>query len=277
MKITIITACYNAAEHLPRTIDSVIAQDYSNVEYIIMDGASTDETANVLSRYRDQNIRIVSEPDEGLSDALNKGISFASGDVIGLLHAGDTYELTALSTAARFFQDNPDSDIVHGDIRYASVYGLVLYKQEPDFRKDVIWKKMPFHHPTCFVRRRSYEHYGVFDKTYKVAMDYELMLRFHCRGAKFTYIPQTLATMSLQGISDRNWRCSISESRRAAIVHGRNPMAAYITEWSRMLRTFATALFFRITGKTLRQSFPIFRQQTSPVRAFVGCMRRRFG
>ena len=92
-----------------------------------------------------------------------------------------------LSAVAQFLQKNPSCDMVHGNIHYADADGNILYEQKPDFRSGIVWKKMPFHHPTCFVGKSSYERLGLFDTTYKVAMDYELVLRYFCKGAKFGY------------------------------------------------------------------------------------------
>lgn len=273
MKISVVTICFNAARDLPRTLESVADQNYKDLEYVIIDGASTDGTLGTIDRHRKFVSKIVSEPDEGISDAINKGIRVSSGEIIGLLHAGDMYEPHTVSTVADFFEQNPDVDVAHGNISYADSSGKILYEQKPDLREGIIWKKMPYHHPTCFVRKSSYEKFGLFDKSYKVAMDYELMLRFYCQGAKFGYIDGKLAVMCLKGLSDRNWRRSISESRRAAIACGRNQILARVTEMGRLLRTTATAVYFRITGKTLRQSFPRFRKQTSPVKAILDSLR----
>lgn len=275
MKISIVTICYNAARDLQRTIESVLSQDCPDIEYIIVDGGSTDDTLDVVRAYGDRISKFVSEPDDGISDAINKGIRLSTGEVVGLLHAADTYEPHAVSTAANAFAENPDCDVVHGNICYADAFGNALYEQGPDFRDGIIWKKMPFHHPTCFVRKMSYGKFGFFDSSYKVAMDYELMLRFHRGGAKFVYVDRTLAVMCLQGLSDRNWRRSIAESRRAAVAHGRNPVSARVTELGRTFRTAATALYFGVTGKTVRQSFPAFRKHGPAMRAMVDAVRCR--
>lgn len=273
MKISVVTVCFNSEKDLPRTIESVASQDYSDYEYIIIDGASTDGTLSLVNRYRQHISKIISEPDNGISDAINKGIEHASGEIIGLIHAGDMYEPYTLSEVAEVSKRHPECDVIHGNISYADANGNSLYDQKPDFRDGIIWKKMPFHHPTCFVRKISYEKFGAFDVSYKVAMDYELMLRFHCRGAKFGYIDRKLAVMCLKGLSDRNWRQSISESRRAAIAHGRNHISARMTEAGRLFRTAVTVFYSKLTGNTLRQSFPVFRNQMSSLKAILSNFR----
>lgn len=270
MRVSIITVCLNAENDLPRTMESVNVQGCKDIEYIIIDGASTDGTLSTINRHRKFVSKIVSEPDEGISDAINKGIRLSSGDIIGLLHAGDVYEPRAASLAEDFFRRDPSVDVVHGNVAYADSKGEILYEQGPDFREGIIWKKMPFHHPSCFVKRQSYERFGLFNPSYRIAMDYELMLRFHCSGAKFGYIDERLAVMCLKGVSDRNWRRSIAESRRAAVAHGRSRILARMTELGRLFRTASTVSYLRLTGRTLRQSFPAFRTQISPLKMFLG-------
>jgi len=166
--------------------------------------------------------------------------------------------------------------VVHGNISYADKDGNVLYEQKPDFRNGVIWRKMPFHHPTCFVRRGSYERFGFFDTTYKVAMDYEFMLRLFCKGARFGYIDRKLATMCFQGKSDKNWWIGIQESKKASISLGKNPMMASLTAWERTLKTAMTVAIYKSTGKTLRECCPVFREHRSFIKNIAGALNARF-
>lgn len=206
MKISIITVVLNDVDHIEKTILSVINQKNVDLEYLIIDGGSTDGSVEIIRKYDKHLSYWISEPDEGVSDAFNKGISHASGGIIGLVNSGDFLEDAALSKVANRFHD---TDIVYGNVQYWN-----CNMREYSYKADHVFlsKFMSLNHPAVFVRRETYHTFGLFDKQYKIAMDYELMLRFYLGGARFAYIDAILSNMALGGLSDVNWRQAYREA-----------------------------------------------------------------
>lgn len=204
--ISIITIVYNGENHLEQTIRSVLEQNYANVQYIIIDGGSTDQTVNIIKKYEKNIYYWVSEKDKGISDAFNKGLARATGDIVGIINADDWYEPNAFNRVAA---EMGDSDICFGDIQ--------MWKND---RKEFIQKgnlsqltrEMTINHPTAFVKRKVYETYGVFDPHYRCAMDYDLILRFKVNNCRFKYLPYTLANMRWGGNSDKTWKKGCRET-----------------------------------------------------------------
>lgn len=229
MKVSVITATYNSAATIESTLRSVAAQTYPNVEHIIIDGASKDETLDIVRRYPHVS-RVISERDEGIYYAMNKGISVASGDIIGILNSDDFYNgNNVLSKVVREFESS-DTDAVYGDLQY--VHPLQTDKitrtwRSGDFRKNkFLYGWMP-PHPTFFVRRRLYEDFGHFNTSLRSAADYELMLRFLLKhAARAVYIPEILVKMRAGGMSNasvRNRLRANSEDRLAWKINGLKP------------------------------------------------------
>jgi glycosyltransferase involved in cell wall biosynthesis len=201
-KISIVTPSYNQGEFLERTILSVLNQNYPNLEYIIIDGGSTDRSVEIIKKYEKYLTYWVSEKDNGISDAFNKGISHSNGEIIGIINSDDWYEPEAIKNIVNCYMGNIDKDVFHGDMRFY-IDNRYLFTIKPDTNYKRIKIEMILNHPTCFVKRDTYLKYGLFKKDYKIAMDYELMLRFYLLGCKFFYIPKIIANMSFEGISDR--------------------------------------------------------------------------
>lgn len=198
MKISIITVCLNSGKTIEKTIQSVIYQDGVDYEYIIIDGKSTDGTLEVISQYKDKISLVISETDEGIYDAMNKGIALASGDVIGILNADDWYEPDALKEAERCFQD-PRTEAIYGNMNLVYENGEIETIIPGDIEKIRYQMEMP--HPTVFIRRGIYEKYGTFEKKYKIAADYDLVLRLYVKGVNFQYRNKVLVNFLLGGIS----------------------------------------------------------------------------
>jgi glycosyltransferase len=210
MKVSIITVCLNSAETIEDTIKSILSQDYEEIEYIIVDGGSTDGTLDILKKYRDQIHKYISESDEGIYDAMNKGLCLATGDIIGFLGADDFYaNFNVIQTVVDTFSSY-QTDCCYGDIEY-------IAKNNPD-RVVRSWQSCPFQnglfekgwhppHPTFFVKKYIFDKYGCFDLDYKISADYELMLRFLKKNRiKSCYIPQVLVKMRTGGKSNKNLR-----------------------------------------------------------------------
>ncbi len=212
--ISIITVVYNGEKHLQDTIQSVINQTYDNVEYIVIDGGSTDGTLDIIKKYEDKIDYWVSEKDKGISDAFNKGIFCCTGDLIGLINADDWYELDAFSSVTKFFVSHITTDIVYANQQYWKMNKreYILFPNVSNLLKD-----MTINHPATFIRSSVYKRYGCFNMKYKYAMDYDLLLRFFIKGVIFSYLNLTVSNMRLEGVSYKNWLDAYKETRRAKI------------------------------------------------------------
>jgi glycosyltransferase involved in cell wall biosynthesis len=207
--VSIVTVVRNMGDTIERAICSVINQTYSNIEYIVIDGASTDKTLEKIRKYEDGIQYWVSEPDEGISDAFNKGIRLSGGELIGIINGDDWYELDAVEHVVRAYLQDKSVGVIHGKMKLYE-NGEPLFVRACPINLDKLWVHMILNHPTCFVNKQSYDQYNLFDPRYKFTMDYELMLRFYIHGVTFFYIDSILANYSLGGESDlgemRGWR-----------------------------------------------------------------------
>ena len=221
MTFTIITITFNSREYLEETIRSVIAQDFPDLEYIIIDGGSTDGSLDIIREYADRDPRIhwTSEPDEGIADAFNKGIARATGEIVGILNSDDTYLPGTLAAVAEAYRSHPDCVVFHGDMLRLQG-NRVLFRLVPADVATHIWREMPLNHPTVFVTRSAYEKVGAFDAKVLIAMDYDLMLRLYKSGCRFHYIAQPLAAMRYGGASDAKCLDGLREVRSIAIREG---------------------------------------------------------
>lgn len=207
MKLTVITVCLNASKTIERTIDSVISQVTPNsdlsLEYIVVDGGSSDNTLELLEKY--PQIKLISEPDDGLYDAMNKGIRMAKGDVIAVLNADDWYEKGVIEKVLNTFKSDPNLSVVHGDVRRWLVNGQTSIGVKKTNLST--WHKyigMPFYHPTFFVKKKVYEKFGMFNIKYKIAADYDFFLRT-VNLVNYFYLPEVITNFSYGGVSSNNW------------------------------------------------------------------------
>ncbi len=208
-KISIITVCLNSERTIEQTIQNVIGQNDENFEYIIIDGGSSDRTLDIISKYKVSISLVVSEPDGGIYDAMNKGISLATGEIIGIINSDDWYELGTFEAVRKCFQEN-DVEIVYGSMNIVNESGLVKRLIPTDIKK--IRYEMEVPHPTVFVKRDIYDKYGNFRLNYEIASDYELLLRFYTKGVKFFCINKVLANFRCGGVSQREERKCILET-----------------------------------------------------------------
>lgn len=207
MKITIITVCYNSEKTIRKTIESVLSQNYQNIEYIIIDGASKDNTINIIGEYSERIAKFISEKDNGIYDAINKGISMANGDIVGILNSDDIfYDNDTISCIAEKFSTNIDLESIIGDIVFVKPNGK-LYRHYSALNwtpKKFIWGLMP-PHPTFYCKRTIFDKYGSYRNDFKIAADYELLIRFLLvNKISYEYIPKILVSMSLGGVSTKN-------------------------------------------------------------------------
>lgn len=206
--LTVITVCRNASAALERTAATVLPQLAPDVEYLIVDGASTDDTREALERFARQGARVISEPDRGIADAMNKGVRLARGEWVTHLHADDTW-LPDTVAALRAEVAGTNADVLCGWLVKDEGAGETLCRAEPE-RLD---REMTVNHPAAFVRRACFERHGGFDPSFPNAMDYEFFLRLHRAGVRFRVVERPLARMASGGQSDRSlWRTA-SECR----------------------------------------------------------------
>lgn len=247
MKISIITVCRNSAHTIRDTLASVQSQSHPEVEHILIDGASTDNTPAIIREF-DHVTRLISEPDQGLYDAMNKGIRLATGAVVGILNADDFYpHPDVLAKVAAVFKQQ----------KIAAVYGDLRYVHPKVTNRTVrLWRSGAFDpelfrcgwmppHPTFFVRRSIYEVYGGYDVRLRSAADYELMLRFLYKfRIPVWYLPEILVHMRTGGLSNRSlqnrWRAN-REDRSAWALNGLKP--AFYTLWLKPLRKIPQYLY----------------------------------
>ena len=217
MRISVVTAVYNRRETVTQAVESVLSQTHLDVETILI-GASTDGTLEALQPYRQHlDVFVSSERDDGIYDALNKGIERASGDVVGFLHADDLFAHRAvLARVAEAFAD-PQIEAVYGDlvyVRHDDVDRVVRYWRAGEFELGALRRGWMPPHPTFYVRRRVYQRLGLFDTRYRIAADYDSVLRFLGRGGvRAAYIPQVMVRMRVGGISNRSLGSILRKSR----------------------------------------------------------------
>ncbi len=214
--VSLVTVVFNGVKNIEHTIKSVLDQTYDNIEYIIIDGGSTDGTLDIIRKYEDKIAYWISEPDNGISDAFNKGVSTATGEIIGIINADDWYETdTVESVVSRLMKD--DADIVHGMVQYRDTNDQ---KTELFSGSDALLDKcMTINHPSVFARRRAYEKIGLFRTDFNYAMDYEWLLRSKVNGLKFSYIQKCLSHMRVAGASDKNWKYACKEVAQAQTLY----------------------------------------------------------
>lgn len=197
-KVSIITVVYNAAKTVEQTIQSVLKQTYPNIEYIIIDGGSTDGTVEIIYRYLDKIDVFISEKDDGLYDAMNKGIKLSSGEIIGILNSDDTYTENAVSLVVDSFKNQP-KDILYGNAMFVDDTSEKGLYDCSDIEQ--LWYKMVIPHPATFVRKEVYDKYGGYDTQYPISADYDLMLRLYCGGVRFGHIDEILTYFRVGGLS----------------------------------------------------------------------------
>jgi glycosyltransferase involved in cell wall biosynthesis len=218
MKISIITVVYNNEKTIKDAIQSVLGQTYKNIEYVIIDGKSKDNTVNLINEYQEKLGYFISEIDNGLYDAMNKGILACTGDVIGILNSDDLYQdLDVINDVMEQFNKDPELDILYGD--------LVYVKSEDTAKVVRNWKSKAYYnrffenanvppHPALFVRNKVYKEAGLFDLDYKIAADYEFMLRIF-RNNKFNskYLNRLMVRMRLGGASNAGFSSIIKQNK----------------------------------------------------------------
>ena len=208
MKVSIVTPTYNSAKTIVDTILSVNKQDYANIEHIIIDGGSKDNTLELIRNTPNRVKKIISEPDKGIYDAMNKGVALATGDIVGILNSDDFYNSNdVIAKVVKTFQEG-EYEGVYGDLEYVNARNtnrVVRYWESKAYKEGLFKKGWHPAHPTFFVKKEVYDKYGNFNLKYKIGADYEIMLRFIEKNRiKVAYIPETLVKMRVGGASNQS-------------------------------------------------------------------------
>lgn len=213
MRISIITVAFNAASTIVDSLESVASQTHPDIEHIVVDGASTDGTLDVIERHGQHVARLISEPDHGIYDAMNKGLRLATGDIVGFLNADDVYADTGVLARVSATMEAERLDAMFGDAEFVSPdrpdRPLRRYRSERFHPGRIAWGWMPAH-PTLFLRRQVYERFGLFRTDYRIAGDFELVARmFHGGTLSYRHVPEVLVRMRTGGVSTGGWRNTI--------------------------------------------------------------------
>jgi glycosyltransferase len=240
MKITVITVAFNSASTIGDTLRSVAAQSYPLIEHVVIDGASTDDTLAIVRTHGATVKHLVSEPDDGIYDAMNKGLQLATGDFVGFLNADDSF---ADTNAVRHIAEaafRPETDVVYGDLMY-------VRKDAPE-QPVRYWRSGEFHpsrlrfgwmppHPTLYVRRSRIQEIGAFEASFRIAADYEFTLRYlSWPGIKVVYVPEVLVRMRTGGASNRSLGALLKKSGEDLRALRQNNAGGIFTLMSKNLR-----------------------------------------
>ena len=249
MKVTIITSCYNREQTIRGCIESVLSQDYPDIEYIVVDGASKDNSLSIINEYKDKISKIISEPDHGMYEAINKGIRVATGDVIGLVHSDDfLFSNQTVSHIVQRFEET-HADFLYGD-------GLFVNPENTDkvVRNWIggtyrLWKVrhgwLPLH-PTCYIRREVMERKGLYNESYKIAADSDFLFRYLLGGElSVTYLKEYIVRMRMGGLSTDSARRKQmwKEDIRLYQSHGMNPTITKVEKMMWKIPQFIKAKF----------------------------------
>jgi glycosyltransferase len=225
-RVSLVTVCRNARATIERTIASVHAQRGPDFEHVVVDGDSTDGTAELVRARLRPGDWLLSEPDRGISDALNKGVALAAGDCVQFVHADDWLADGQLAAALGAL-DATGADFVFGDLLFHEGGAASFLYQGDAGYAATIHRRMPnLNHPTVLARRACFERVGLFDLRYRCAMDYDWFLRLHLAGGAGAYVPGLRGNMNHDGVSNLRWRLTMREVAEIASAHGRSPALA---------------------------------------------------
>jgi glycosyltransferase len=233
MFISLITVTYNACSSLEQTILSVAKQQCKSVEYIVIDGGSSDGTLEMVSKYPDVVTLIVSEPDNGIYDAMNKGLRKAKGDVVGFLHADDRFAHSkVLQNVVNVFEEK-GADVLYGDLKYVTSFDplkVLRHWASGCFNRQLLVKGWMPPHPTVYFRRSLLAKVGYFDTSYKISADYDWLLRLlNADNLSVIYLPQVMVYMATGGASNKSIKNIIQKSREDYRAIRKNRIGGFLT------------------------------------------------
>lgn len=256
MKISVITVSYNSAATIADTVHSVASQKHTDIEHLVIDGLSIDDTVKVVKANRHPNLVLSSEKDMGIYDAMNKGLVRATGDIIGFLNADDFYaDAEVLTRVAQAFESDPSIEACFGDLVYVS---------EDNFKIVRYWKSRPYEkgsfahgwcpaHPTFYIRRTALNRLGQFDLNYRLAADAEFMMRYLELGAiKSKHIPHIQVRMRLGGATNQSWRNIVRQNREILQAFKKNCIPYSLPSF--LLHKLASRVWQRLAGFNMLKS-----------------------
>ncbi|MFI3302525.1 MAG: glycosyltransferase [Rikenellaceae bacterium] len=251
MKVSIITSCYNRESTIREAIESVLAQDYPNIEYIVVDGASKDNSLSVINDYKDKIATIISEPDRGMYEAINKGIRAATGDIVGLVHSDDfLYSTSTISNIVKFIEAQ-QADIIYGNgifVDYDDTTKVVrnwISGTHTDGKMCRGWLPL---HPTVYMRKECLSQWGLYDESYKIAADSDLLLRYMYKSPfKISYYNDYVIRMRMGGLSTdpKRMKQKFEEDKRLYKSHGFNPLWSIGCKMLSKVPQFISAKFIK--------------------------------
>lgn len=245
LKISVVTAVYNREATIAETLNSVARQDFPNVEHILQDGASRDGTLDVIAATAGPNVLLESETDGGIYDGINRGIARASGDVIGLMHSDDLFANNAILSKVAAAFENPQVDGVYGDLDYVAADDtnrIVRKWRAGVYHHDNLRKGWMPPHPTLYLRRAVFDLWGLYDTEFRIAADYDAMLRYLVKGQiTLAYLPEVMVKMRMGGESNKSIQKMLQKSRedyKALRQNGVGNMTTLITKNVSKIRQF---------------------------------------
>lgn len=201
--VSIITVVFNGKKHIEQTIKSVLEQTYTNIEYIIIDGVSSDGTLDIIKKYETKITKFISEKDTGIYNAMNKGLALAKGEIIGILNADDYYYEKTIELVVRAFIKS-EAEIIYGNLVKLRNFEDENYFKEITPNIALIEQTMPIFHPATFVKKEVYEKIGDFNEKYKLSADYDFIYRAYNANLNFEYLPQPLTVFRIDGATSSN-------------------------------------------------------------------------
>ena len=240
MKFSIITVNYNGAETLKKTLVSVLNQTFKDFEYIIIDGGSTDDSNNLIRLYLNLferqhiDVKYISEEDNGIYDAMNKGIKLASGDYIGILNSDDRYLTSSLSKINDHILRFPGSKIVHGNLIIEGENGKII---KPSKSINIL-RRIPTLHPATFIHKNVYNLIGLYDLKYNFSSDYEFLNRAYTRGFNFSYIDFPITVFSPYGVTSKKILKPATEDHFIRVKYGQKKIVSYLILLNSLIKRF---------------------------------------
>lgn len=233
MKFSLITVTYNSEDTIKETIESVLSQTHKNIEYIVLDGGSTDRTVEIVSIYGDYLSKFISEPDNGMYDAINKGINLSTGDIIGIINSDDIYYDNTIIQSVNDVFEFGNTDSIWGDVVVVSkkdIHKIVRYYSSKNICPYSFNHGVMPPHPAVFIKRKCYDRFGKFNIEYEIASDYDLLLRFYrINEISYKYMPKVMVKMKAGGKSNKNISSIIKLNAEIYKIHLENgvPISVY--------------------------------------------------